>query len=70
MAAVTLLLAAVIAVKPETMTVATALAALLANQLGGIAPDIDQPTAPLWRNLPLAKRRAQSSLALATSMPS
>jgi inner membrane protein len=24
----------------------------LANQLGGIAPDIDQPTAPLWRNLP------------------
>lgn len=39
----------------RTVTLATALAALLANQIGGIAPDIDQPTAPLWRNLPLAK---------------
>ena len=37
------------------MTVATALAAVLANQLGGIAPDIDQPTAPLWRNLPVGR---------------
>lgn len=55
MAAVTLLLAAVIAMKPETMTIATALAALLANQIGGIAPDIDQPTAPLWRNLPVGR---------------
>jgi inner membrane protein len=35
------------------MTLATALVALLANQLGGIAPDIDQPTAPFWRNLPV-----------------
>lgn len=34
------------------LTLATALVAVLANQLGGIAPDIDQPTAPLWRNLP------------------
>jgi inner membrane protein len=37
---------------PE-MTLATVLVALLANQIGGIAPDIDQPTAPFWRNLPL-----------------
>jgi len=28
--------------------------ALVANQIGGIAPDIDQPTAPFWRNLPVA----------------
>jgi inner membrane protein len=36
-----------------TMSLATVLMALLANQLGGIAPDIDQPTAPFWRNLPV-----------------
>lgn len=35
------------------MTLGTAIVALLANQLGGIAPDIDQPTAPFWRNLPI-----------------
>jgi inner membrane protein len=31
----------------------TVIVALIANQLGGIAPDIDQPTAPFWRNLPI-----------------
>ncbi len=36
-----------------TMSLATVVAALIANQLGGIAPDIDQPTAPFWRNLPI-----------------
>jgi inner membrane protein len=35
------------------ITLATALIAILANQIGGIAPDIDQPTAPFWRNLPI-----------------
>ncbi len=45
----------VLAVPPGKMTVATALTAVLANQLGGIAPDIDQPTAPLWRNLPVGR---------------
>jgi membrane-bound metal-dependent hydrolase YbcI (DUF457 family) len=39
----------------RTVTVATALVALFANQLGGIAPDIDQPTAPFWRNLPIGR---------------
>jgi len=39
----------------RSVSLATALVGLLANQLGGIAPDIDQPTAPLWRNLPLGK---------------
>ncbi|MBC7581977.1 metal-dependent hydrolase [Aeromicrobium sp.] len=35
------------------MTLSTLIAVLLANQIGGIAPDIDQPTAPFWRNLPV-----------------
>lgn len=37
----------------NTLTLATVLVALLANQIGGLAPDIDQPTAPFWRNLPI-----------------
>lgn len=36
---------------PE-ITMGTALVALGANMIGGIAPDIDQSTAPFWRNLP------------------
>lgn len=39
----------------RTLTVSTVLIALLANQIGGIVPDIDQPTAPFWRNLPVGK---------------
>lgn len=35
------------------LSLATIIAALVANQIGGIAPDIDQPTAPFWRNLPI-----------------
>jgi|SRR5579885_557052 len=35
------------------LTLATAGTALLANMIGGIAPDIDQPTAPFWRSLPI-----------------
>jgi len=37
------------------ITLATGLVALVSNLIGGIAPDIDQPTAPLWRNLPIGK---------------
>ena len=49
-------LGAVVLFEPlRIMTLSTVLAALLANQIGGIAPDIDQPTAPLWRNLPAGK---------------
>jgi inner membrane protein len=36
-----------------TVTLSTILMSILANQIGGIAPDIDQPTAPFWRNLPI-----------------
>ena len=37
----------------EKITLATAIVAVVANLIGGIAPDIDQPTAPFWRNLPI-----------------
>ncbi len=47
-------LGAVLAVHPiPQVSLATALVAVLANQIGGLAPDIDQPTAPFWRNLPV-----------------
>lgn len=54
-AALTGLVLWVLASPPGKMTVATGLAAVLANQLGGIAPDVDQPTAPFWRNLPIGR---------------
>jgi inner membrane protein len=53
LAAITALFAVVLIHPPLQVTVATALLGILANQLGGIAPDIDEPTAPLWRNLPI-----------------
>jgi inner membrane protein len=44
----------VVLVQPlRTVTLATAIIAVFANLVGGITPDIDQPTAPLWRNLPV-----------------
>jgi len=52
-AAITLLAAVVLSQPLHSVTIATAVTALIANQLGGIAPDIDQPTAPFWRNLPV-----------------
>lgn len=52
-AAATALLGVIVTVPLPTMTLSTVIAALIANQLGGIAPDIDQPTAPFWRNLPI-----------------
>lgn len=54
LAAASGLAVAVVVLSPlPPMSVATILVALVANQLGGIAPDIDQPTAPFWRNLPI-----------------
>lgn len=55
LAAITALGAVVLLEPARTITLATALIAVLANQIGGITPDIDQPTAPLWRNLPEGK---------------
>lgn len=53
LAAITGLTLVVVALPIPDISLATILVSLLANQLGGIAPDIDQPTAPLWRNLPI-----------------
>lgn len=53
LAAASLLGVCILLVPIPTVTLGTALLAILANQIGGIAPDIDQPTAPFWRNLPI-----------------
>ncbi len=43
----------IIATSPiPKMSLATAVVALSATMIGGLTPDIDQPTAPLWRSLP------------------
>lgn len=43
----------VVATQPAyPMTLATGITALLACFVGGLTPDIDQPTADLWRKLP------------------
>lgn len=55
LAAITGLAIVAAAVTLPEMTLSTLLIAVLANQVGGIAPDIDQPTAPFWRNLPIGK---------------
>ncbi len=53
LAAITALGVVVITQPTLKMSLGTAIAAVIANQLGGIAPDIDQPIAPFWRNLPV-----------------
>jgi inner membrane protein len=55
LAAITGLVVTTAAMQPSlpTFSLSTVIVALIANQLGGIAPDIDQPTAPFWRNLPI-----------------
>lgn len=55
MAAFTTLTAVVVTQAIPQMTLATGIVAIVANLMGGIAPDIDQPTAPLWKNLPIGK---------------
>lgn len=53
LAAITALGAVAVLAPLPTLNLATVLVAIVANQIGGIAPDIDQPTAPFWRNLPI-----------------
>lgn len=38
-----------------TVTLSTVILSIVAVLVGGITPDIDQPTAPFWRNLPIGK---------------
>lgn len=52
LAAFTALNYLVLALPLHHTTLATAGVAFCANLIGGIAPDIDQPTASLWRRLP------------------
>ncbi len=52
LAAITALGVTAALVALPSVSLSTVLVAILANQIGGIAPDIDQPTAPFWRNLP------------------
>ena len=54
-AAITTLAFIFIAAPPASISLATVLIAIFANLIGGIAPDLDQPTAPFWRNLPIGK---------------
>ena len=53
LAAITALGVVVLVHPPQVISLGTAVVAVVANQIGGITPDIDEPTAPLWRNLPI-----------------
>jgi inner membrane protein len=55
LAAVTALGVVVLAVPAQPIALSTVIVAILANLIGGVLPDIDQPTAPFWRNLPIGK---------------
>jgi inner membrane protein len=52
LAAFTFLITAATYVTVPHITIATAATALAGTMLGGIAPDLDQPTAELWNKLP------------------
>ncbi len=55
LAAITSLGIVVLSISFVSVTLGTVIIAILANLIGGITPDIDQPTAPFWRNLPVGK---------------
>jgi inner membrane protein len=55
MAAFTALTIVVVTQTIPHVTLATGITAVVANLIGGITPDIDQPTAPFWRNLPIGR---------------
>lgn len=55
LAAITALGVVVLFRPVPVVTLSTAIVAVFANLIGGITPDIDQPAAPFWRNLPVGK---------------
>jgi inner membrane protein len=52
LAAVTTLTAALAYEPLMTLSLATAIVAVAANMIGGLTPDIDQPTAGFWNKIP------------------
>ncbi len=55
LAAITALGIVFLIIPEQSITLSTIIVAVFANLIGGITPDIDQPTAPFWRNLPVGK---------------
>ena len=55
LAAITVLGVVFVLLPPQALSLSTIIVAILANLIGGITPDIDQPTAPFWRNLPIGQ---------------
>lgn len=53
LAAITALGVVFLANPISPLRLSTAIVCIIANLIGGITPDIDQPTAPFWRNLPI-----------------
>ncbi|NTW61355.1 metal-dependent hydrolase [Candidatus Saccharibacteria bacterium] len=53
LAAISALVIVSLSMPIQEITLSTAIVAIVANLIGGVAPDIDQPTAPFWRNLPV-----------------
>lgn len=53
LAAATALGVIVLAQPNRIYSLSTVIVGVFANLIGGITPDIDQPTAPLWKNLPV-----------------
>lgn len=53
LAAITALSVVFLSNPVQPLRLSTATVAVIANLIGGITPDIDQPTAPFWRNLPV-----------------
>ncbi len=54
-AAITFLGLVFVASPLQKISITTFLLCVLFNQIGGVLPDIDQPTAPLWKNLPISR---------------
>ncbi len=54
-AAITFLGVAFIVSPLEKISLITFVLCILFNQIGGVLPDIDQPTAPFWKNLPMSR---------------
>jgi inner membrane protein len=52
-AAITALGAVIFLLPLHPVSLGTVVLGLFTNQIGGIIPDIDQPTAPFWKNLPV-----------------